>query len=170
MVCMCDIDDDTYCEYKVHEDGTAALLVPLGLPISLYAHVVLILHIAISPDATWSPSKICSMCVEHLRRTQWKRFEDLIAKADCRAAVLRLCANVPLTVHDRETFVCATHGKDCERAGAISLLWNKATDEKTVPILEGAKQGADREQFIANLKQFAELMEAEKAAELASPV
>jgi len=137
VVCMCDLDADTYCEFKIHAD-----------------------------DA-WSPSRFCSGCIDHMRRTQWKRFEDLIAKADCRAAVLRLCSSVPLTVHDHVGFECPTHGKECTQNGSVALLWDMASGAVTEPILVGAKQGAEREQFIANLKAFAELMEAEKKAELA---
>jgi len=114
----------------------------------------------------WTPSRFCSGCADHLIRTQWKRFEDLIDKADCRAAVLRLCASVPLTLHDHAGFICATHGKDCEKQGSVAQLWSKSTGEVVVPYLVGAKQGEERAVFIDNLKQFAELMEADKKAEL----
>jgi hypothetical protein len=75
-----------------------------------------------------------------MRRTQWKRFEDLIAKADCRAAVLRLCSSVPLTVHDHVGFECPTHGKECTQNGSVALLWDMASGAVTEPILVGAKQ------------------------------
>lgn len=39
----------------------------------------------------WTPSPICGDCIEYLLNTQWKRFLELVEKADCRAAMIRLC-------------------------------------------------------------------------------
>lgn len=89
-------------------------------------------------EPNWTPSKICSDCLEYLRLNQWKKFEENVAKADCRAALLRLCQSVPRTLHE-SSLVCSVHGEDCEAKGAISRLWRKETDSDTEPILEGAK-------------------------------
>lgn len=72
---------------------------------------------------------------------------------------------VPLCVHDAHSFICAQHGAECPRQGELCLLWSSQTGEEK-PMLVGAKQGAEREQYIEHLKQFAELLEAEKEKEI----
>jgi hypothetical protein len=135
-ICLCDIDESSYCLYKIHDE-----------------------------EENWSPSPICSDCIEYLRNDQWKQFLNLVENADCRAAVLRLCAKVPLTVHEI-SFKCTLHGDECPilPQGSLAQL-RVAGGEPTVPILEGAKQGVERANYIAHLQEFAELLEREKEEE-----
>lgn len=89
-----------------------------------------------------------------------------MGKADCRAAMMRLCVSIPLTVHE-PVFVCPEHGDACDKKGAIAAVWIASSGAESVPILVGAKQGKDRDDYVAHLKSIAELLEAEKAQESA---
>jgi hypothetical protein len=52
------------------------------------------------------------------------------------------------------------------RCGAqVQLMWLASTDKEFYPLLEGAKQGADRDAYIAHLHEFALHFEAEKEEE-----
>jgi hypothetical protein len=44
-------------------------------------------------------------------------------------------------------------------------MWLASTDKEFYPLLEGAKQGADRDAYIAHLHEFALHFEAEKEEE-----
>lgn len=101
-----------------------------------------------------------------MRTTQWKRFEEMVEKADCRAAMLRLCNNVPINVREA-SFVCSVHGDTCDKAGAISALWSSAKGDVS-PVLEGAKVGEDRDKYVAHLREYAELLKADKESEIAA--
>jgi len=80
---------------------------------------------------------------------------------------MRLCNAVPLTVHDSQSLVCPQHGEDCPQKGAAAVVWTPSRGEY-VPILEGAKVGEEREKYVEHLRQFAELLEAEKKEEQAA--
>jgi len=110
---------------------------------------------------------VCSDCISYLQKTQWDQFLELVGKADCRAAVLRLCQKVPLTVHDDVSFTCSKHGDKCDVSplGSIALLWKKCDDSIIVPILDNAKQGEDRVNYLKYLNEIAEFFEKEKQEE-----
>lgn len=87
-------------------------------------------------------------------------------KVDCRKAAIEVCRNVPLYVHERTALPCDLHGKECPSHGAIEELWVMHSDEVVVPILNGAKVGEERAEYIAHLQQFALLFEEERAEDI----
>lgn len=136
-ICSSVINASNYVEYKTHE------------------------------TSKWCAAGVCFTCFKQLQDTKWKEFEQLVEKADCRAAVLRLCRAVPLYVKDRITLPCPDHKEadSCTTFEEVSIAWAMSTNTKFAPILKGAKQGKERDDYIQHLKQFAELMEQEKEAE-----
>jgi hypothetical protein len=137
-ICYCPIEPESYCEYKVHED-----------------------------DDEWSPASLCYDCIEYLRQGQWEHHLELVKKVDCRRSAIAICRNVPIFVHEKSVFCCKKHPDgNCPNNGQIELLWKYDNDEVIQPVLIGAKLGKDREEYIAELEQYALAFEADKEEEL----
>ena len=65
MVCWDTLNEETYIEYKI------------------------------SADSKWMPGMICETCVEHLRKTQYARYSELLQKSTCKAELRRLLTAGP---------------------------------------------------------------------------
>lgn len=77
---------------------------PLGISIPL--------KIITTESSKWLPAGVCSDCFEYLRQKQWSQFEASVAKADCRAEVLRLCAKVRKEGERKRKKKKKTHGSE----------------------------------------------------------
>ena len=123
------------------------------------------------------------MCIEFLIDNQWDQHLEQVKNVDCRRAAIAICRNVPLYLHDRMSFICPDHQipntnqehdddenappvDQCPLRGQVELLWC-ANDNKTfIPFLKGAKQGKDRELYIAELEEFAQAFEQDRKQDL----
>ena len=70
LICVCNIDETNYCEFQTHENNE------------------------------FESSPICHYCLTYMINNEWSKFIKLLDKADCRAAVLRLCNNCPLNLRE----------------------------------------------------------------------
>jgi len=144
MLCMEELDDNNYLEYKIHD------------------------------EQKWQPAGFCVDCVEQLISEQWTNFTQLVAKETCRAALLRLCASCPLNVKDWIAMPCSDHSKPqghkdkaapkadkppCPTSGEVAKLWRCKDGTLMKTQLKGAKVGKERNAYIAHLKEFAMLLE-----------
>lgn len=102
----------------------------------------------------WYPAKAASFAVEHMRKTQFKRFMDRLSTTDCAAEMKRLRENgPPLYVEDRNVFPLE------ESETHVVRLWYCGEDEEISALLEGAPQPGEEHQ-----KLWDELREAADAA------
>lgn len=128
LVTLEDVDSESYCEYQT------------------------------SPSMLWYPAKASSFAVEHMRKTQFKRFMDRLSTTDCAAEMKRLREKgPPLYVEDPNVFPLEpteTH---------VVKLWFCGEDVEKSALLEGAPAPGPEHQ-----KLWDELNQAADAALVAS--
>ena len=118
MVCWDTLNEETYIEYKI------------------------------SADSKWMPGMICETCVEHLRKTQYARYSELLQKSTCKAELRRLLtAGPPIRVREPQALPCPNDGE-------IHSLWFISDKKEHSALLEGALEGEARMKYWNELKEF----------------
>mmetsp|Transcript_35074 Transcript_35074/g.68750 ORF Transcript_35074/g.68750 Transcript_35074/m.68750 type:complete len:147 (+) Transcript_35074:171-611(+) len=113
------------------------------------------------PSGKWHPCMFTSSVVEELLKTQFKRYLDDVEKAaaDCAAAVRRLVIKGP------PTHISDPHGLPLpEGETHVEKVWFMKEGEERPAALEGALQGAEREELWNSQKQTLAAMESAEAA------
>lgn len=112
LITFDDIDESNYCEYQT------------------------------APSMLWYPAKASSDAIEHLRRTQYRRYVERVQATDCAAEMKRLLtAGPPIYVEERNVMPLP----DSETH--VVRLWTMADDTEVDAVLEGALQGDERQAF-----------------------
>lgn len=104
------------------------------------------------PSGAWKPALMEQAVVEELLRTQFHSYIERVKKTDCQAELRRLLATGP------PVYVSDPHGLPLadEEGGDthVARLWFASDQAERSAKLDGAVEGAERDELWEELKEF----------------
>jgi len=105
------------------------------------------------PSMKWRPALFERCVVEQLLETQFHQFVERVKTTDCQAELKRLLAKGPPVYLEPDKHAMPLAEPDTDTH--ICMLWFAARPHQEVPAkLDGALEGADRDELWTELKQF----------------
>ena len=109
--CWDDIDSSNYVEYKSSE------------------------------TSGWFSSHYCSMCIDHLLKSQWHVYVNALEKTTCKAEQRRLLSKGPtINIKDQKALPCPDDGE-------VYILWYLSDNQEHSAKLEGSLIGDERQKY-----------------------